>query len=91
MSKVYVLTHCAAGENYTPRVFANKKDAQKALKEEYRNLIIDACDFSDDISDKDLEDVNIYIYSKHCSANSAEIVWDDDTYDRLDIFGVEIE
>ena len=88
---IYVLTHCAAEENYTPRVFMNKKDAQEALKEEYRSLLIDACDFSDDVDDEYLEEESFYVYSKECGDNFAEIVWDDDTYNRLDIFEVEVE
>lgn len=76
MSKVYVLTHCAAEENYTPRVFTNKKDAQKALKEDYQELKAGN---------------NEFIYSKECGTNFAEIIWDDDTYNRLDIFEVEVE
>lgn len=76
MSKVYVLTHCAAEENYTPRVFTNKKDAQEALKEEYEDLKADN---------------NEFICSEECGANFAEIVWVDDTYNRLDIFEVEVK
>ena len=30
--KVYVLTHCAAEENYTPSVWMNHEDAKEALK-----------------------------------------------------------
>lgn len=76
MSKVYVLTDCAAEENYTPRVFINEKDAQEALKEEFKNLKADNSEF---------------IYFQDCGVNYAEIVWDDDTYNRLDIFEVEVE
>lgn len=91
MAKVYVLAHHTVEETYAPRVFTNKKNAQKALKAEYRQLLIDACDFSDDVKDKDLEEESFYVYSKEHSANFAKIVWNDNNYDRLDIFEVEVE
>ena len=75
MSKVYVLTDCAAEENYTPRVFSNKEDAIKALREQY-----------DEYTQE--ED---YVCSSELDNNHAEIIYVDDTYNVLDIFEVEVE
>lgn len=76
--KVYVLTHCAAEENYTPAVYFNKEKAKAAMKADYdENLnnaeavgaVFDA-DFADDF---------------------ASITYTDDTYDVYQLFEVEAE
>ena len=75
--KLYVLAHCAAEENYTPKVFKNKEDAVSALKKIYKECI--GCG-----------DAN-YVDSDELYETAAEIVYVDDTYDRLDIFEVEVK
>lgn len=75
MSKVYVLTHCAAEENYTPEVFVDKNKAIERLKDLY-----DGCLCEGDYVDND------ELYD-----TAAEIIYVDDTYDRFDIFEVEVE
>lgn len=74
--KVYVVTHCAAEQNYTPRVFASKNDALDEVKKLYNDLI------------RDNED---YIDSDEFWKSGFEIIWSDDTYNRVDTFEVEVE
>lgn len=73
--KVYVLTHCAAEENYTPEVYKTKEKAVERLKEVYDECVGD---------ESYIDDCELY-------DESAVIVYPDDTYDRLDIFEVEME
>lgn len=75
--KVYVLTHCAAEDNYTPIVFTNEEKAQRVMLDIYSNYVYGA--------DKE------QIFSNEITTNEAEIVWVDDTYDKLKIFEVEVE
>lgn len=72
---VYVLTHCAAEENYTPEVFTDVEKAYKRLKEVYEDCI----EYDKNVVSCDLYDT------------AAEIIYVDDSYDRLDIFEVEVE
>ena len=73
--KVYVLTHCAAEENYTPEVYKTKEEAVERLKEVYDECVGD---------ESYIDDCELY-------DEAAVIVYVDDTYDRLDIFEVEME
>lgn len=75
--KVYVLTHCAAEDNYTPEVFTSRERAQRAMLDIYSNFVYGA--------DKE------QIFSNEITTNEAEIIWVDDTYDKLKIFEVEME
>jgi len=72
---VYVLTHCAAEENYTPEVFTDVEKAYKRLKKVYEDCIED---------DESVVSCDLY-------DTSACIVYVDDSYDKLDIFSVEVE
>ena len=71
--KVFVLTHCAAEENYTPEVFTTKLAAEKRLREEFNDLMAQG----------NCLDYTLYV-------DAAEITYTDDTYDRFDIFEVEV-
>ena len=72
--KVFVLTHCAAEENYTPEVFTNKEKAIERMKDLYED-----CLFEGD-----------YVATDELYEHCAEVVYIDDTYDRFDIFEVEL-
>lgn len=72
---VYVVTHCAAEENYTPSVYVNKDDALKEVKKLYNECM----------KNKDSVD------NEEFWNDGFEIIWDDDTYDRVDIFEVEVK
>lgn len=72
-NKVYVVTHCAAEENYTPSVYINKQDAVAEVKRLY-----DEC-----MENKE------YIDNEEFWTDGFEVVWKDDTYDRVDIFEVD--
>lgn len=76
MAKVFVVTSCAAEENYTPSVFSSKKDALAEVKRLY---------------DSYLEGCADYVYSEESWDTGFEIVWQDDTYNRVDIFEVEVQ
>jgi len=73
--KLYVLTHCAAEENYTPEVYKSKEKAVERLKDIYEQCIGEG----DYVASDDLYDT------------AARITYVDDTYDRLDIFEVEVK
>lgn len=81
--KLFILTHCAAEENYTPLVFKTKEEAKKEMDQ-----IADECiyerDTDGEVIDQYSDDYKIY-------KDSAAIYYSDDTYDRLDIFEVEVE
>ena len=70
---VYVVTHCAAEENYTPSVFSRKEDAVAEVKRLY----------------DDCMEHEHYIDNEEFWEDGFEVVWQDDTYDRVDIFEVE--
>lgn len=74
--KIYILTDCAAGRNYTPTAFKTKEEAQKTMKQWYNDYI-----------ENDPEAV----VEKSIYDNTAEIVYGDDSYNRLEIFEVELE
>ena len=74
-NKVYVVTHCAAEENYTPNVYTNKQDALAEVKRLY-----DDCLENED-----------YIDNEEYWEDGFEVVWQDDTYDRVDIHEVDIK
>ena len=76
MNKVYVVTNCAAEENYTPSVYTNKQDAQAEVKRLYE-------DYKAGYED--------YIDNEEFWNDGFEIVWQDDTYNRVDIFEVEVQ
>lgn len=73
--KVFVLTHCASENNYTPKVFTDKTKAVEALKEKFDSLV----------SSSD------YIIESELFVTKARIDYSDDTYDVLEIFEVEVE
>ena len=73
--KVFVLTHCASENNYTPKVFTDKTKAVEALKEKYDSLV----------SSSD------YIVENEIFNTKAHIDYADDTYDVLEVFEVEVE
>lgn len=74
--KVYILTDVAAEENYTPRVFTNKEAAQQALIDTYNEY---------------LEQSAGAIFSNDLWDTKAEIIYEDDTYNILQLFEVEVE
>ena len=80
--KLYVLTHCAAEENYTPQVFLDRKSARKELKR-----IADQCIYE---RDTDNEIIDQYTYDFEVYNDAAEIIYTDDTYDCLEIFEIEV-
>lgn len=73
--KVYVLTHCAAEENYTPEVFTDKEIAMRVLSDWYNAQI---------------ENYAEAIYDSSCGETFCEIIWQDDTYDVVNIFDCEV-
>lgn len=75
--KLYVLTRCSAEQNYTPKVFKNIEDAVSELKKIYKQCL-------------NCGDGN-HVDSDELYNTSAEIIYKDDTYDRLDIFEVELK
>ena len=77
--KVYVLSHCAAEANYTPSVYNSSKDAEDALGKTVYGLT-----HGEDGSEVDVESAEVYDLS-------AEVVYPDDTYDKLDINEVEVQ
>ena len=80
--KLFILTHCAAEENYTPQVFLDKKAARKELAK-----IADQCIYE---RDEDGELLGSYTDNFELYDDAAEIIYSDDTYDRLDIFEIEV-
>ena len=68
-NKVYVVTHCAIEQNCTPSVYTNKQDAVAEVKRLY-----DEC-----MKNKE------YIDNEEFWTNGFEVVWQDDTYDRIEI------
>lgn len=72
----YVLTRCAAEDNYTPRVFSSKEKAKKAFDELVNQIVEDAED--------SLVEEEIY-------EEKAELEYADETYDVVEIFEVEEE
>lgn len=80
--KLFILTHCAAEENYTPQVFLDKKAARKELAK-----IADQCIYE---RDEDGELLGSYTDDFELYDDAAEIIYSDDTYDRLDIFEIEV-
>lgn len=76
--KVYVLTHCAAEENYTPAVYFDKTKARAAMKADYEENLNNA-KAADAVFDAEFED------------NFASITYADDTYDVYQLFEVEAE
>ena len=76
--KVYVLTHCAAEENYTPAVFLDEAKARAAMKADYDENLNNA-ESVGAVFDTDFDD------------NFASITYTDDTYDVYQLFEVEAE
>lgn len=74
--KVYVLTHCASEDNYTPEVFTSKEKAQTTLQFNY-DKYTDGGD-------------NSSIFSSEIWEDGMEIIWDDDSYDKFQIFEVDL-
>lgn len=74
--KIYILTDCAAGRNYTPAVFKTRKEAQKTMMQWYKNYIRN--------NPEAVMESNIY-------NDYAEIIYVDDSYNRLEIFEIELE
>ena len=81
--KLFILTHCAAEENYTPRVFKTEQEAKKEMDRIVDRLLYER-DEDNEITYQYSDDFELY-------NRAAEIIYDDDTYDRLDIFEVEVE
>lgn len=81
--KLFILTHCAAEENYTPLVFKSKEEAKKEMDHIVNDLIYER-DTDGEVIDQYSDDYEIY-------EDSAAIYYGDDTYDRLDIFEVEVK
>lgn len=93
--KLFVLTHCAAEENYTPKVFKTEQEAITELRNIFADLVYDTNYTEDDRAAEYNFDNGKYV--KECIdsyelyGKSAEIIYNDDTYDRFDIFEVEVE
>ena len=88
--KLYVLTHCAAEENYTPKVFKTEQEAITALRNVYEDLVYDT-DYDAAAASDNEKYVKDYVECHELYNNVAEIIYVDGTYDRLDIFEVEVE
>lgn len=91
--KLFILTHCAAEQNYTPMVFKTYEEAITKLRNMYEDLVYDT-NYTDESCDYDTDNeeyVKEYIDSYELYDTCAEIIYTDDTYDRLDIFEVEVE
>ena len=90
--KVYVLTHCAAEQNYTPLVFSTKERAEEELKELFKDIIVEP-EPEEDEEYEFYEDapINSAVYEYNIGTDFAEITWSDDTYDLLEIFEAEVE
>lgn len=81
MDKVYIL--CACGnvggqfENYKPKYFCNRKDAEKALQEDY---------------DRECDCEQSYIYDSSINVESGyyEIIFTDDTFVESEIFEIDL-
>ena len=81
--KLYILTHCAAEQNYTPCIFKSQQAARKELE-----TIADRLIYKRDLQG---EIVTQYSDDFEINSNSAQIYYGDDTYDCLQIFEVEVE
>jgi len=81
--KLFILTHCAVEENYTPQIFKTKKEAQNKMKDMVDSLVYER-DSDGDVIDQYTDNFEVY-------DNRAEIIYPDDTYDCLEIFEVEID
>ena len=81
--KLFILTRCAAEENYTPLVFKSKKEAKKAMDRIADDLIYER-NAGGVVIDQYSDNYKIY-------EDSATVYYSDDTYDRLDIFEVEVK
>lgn len=80
--KLFILTHCAAEENYTPQVFKTREEAQNEMNKTVDNLVYER-DLDGDLISQYTDNFEIY-------DDRAEIVYPDDTYDCLEIFEVEV-
>lgn len=79
--KVYVLTHCAAEENYTPAVYFDKAKARAALK----------ADYDENLNNAKAVGAVFDTYFDDIDDNFASITYTDDTYDVYQLFEVEAE
>lgn len=75
ITTVYVLTHCAASENYMPEVFKSKEEAMRILNDWYNSQVEYYADA---------------IVESFCGPDFCQITWNDDTYDILKIFDCNI-
>ena len=95
MEKVYVLTDCAAEDNYTPRVFKDKQKAREAFLEQVEEYLVDECyDVEEDGEPEQTyngKPVYDYVDNFEIQGDRAEIVYSDDTYNVLEIFEVEVK
>lgn len=80
--KLFILTHCAAEQNYTPQVFKTEQEAKKEMDRIVNELLYER--------DADGEIIDQYTDNFEIFDDTAELIYGDDTYDRLDIFEVEV-
>ena len=80
--KLFILTQCAAEQNYTPQVFLTEREAKTEFNKEVDEAIYKR-DVDGEIIDQYTDNFEIY-------ANSAEVIYDDDTYCKFNIFTVEV-
>lgn len=81
--KLYVLTHCGPEENLTPQIFTTLARAEKELEDAYDLSLYEYNSDGEVIKEYEYTEANIY-------GTIAEIIWPDDTYDRWDIYEVEV-
>ena len=84
MPKVFVLTHCAAEENYSPSVFTDFDKAKKAMHDSVDDLVFEQ-------HDDESGEQHDYVESYNVTDVSAEVIYTDDTYDVFRIFEVEVK
>ena len=94
--KLYILTHSGSEENYTPMVFKTELEAITELKNIYEDLVYDN-NYPDEprgyVAEYDSDNdkyVSEYVDNYEFYDTAAEIIYKDDTYDRFDIFEVEM-
>lgn len=95
--KLFILTRCAAEQNYTPKVFKTEQEAITELRNMYEDLVYDN-NYADEprgyVAEYDSDNdkyVREYVESYELYNKSAEIIYKDDTYDAFEIFEVEVK
>lgn len=89
--KLFILTHCAAEENYTPSAHLNLRDAQAELNRQVNRCVDSVIGGNGDdetLTREEAIDCYFDVYEVH--ETSAVLVYTDETYDVFEIFEVEM-